>query len=217
MRRRLAPLALLTLLALAVAGAALADQEQIRLTGAGQAAARAALPKQADFGTGWVGTSYKPSLKSDMNCASFNPKQSDLVLNGAAGVKFTHPWMQIDTVAQVLQTDRMVALDWQRSVEAPAVLPCLRTVIAKSLPPGTHFVSARRLAFPKVSTYTDAFRMVIDVTAGTTSVRMFVDVVLVGRHRTEITMTTVAPLSAESAVRAAELRLARLAVRRTTA
>ena len=59
-RRRLAPLAVLTLLALAMAAAAFADQEQIRLTSEGQAAARAALPKQADFGVGWVGKAYKP-------------------------------------------------------------------------------------------------------------------------------------------------------------
>lgn len=217
MRRRLAPVAVVSLLALALAAAALADREQIRLTSEGQAAARAALPRQADFGSGWVGKAYKPSLNSDMKCASFDPKQSDLVLNGAAGVKFTHPGIEIDTVAQVLQTDKMVALDWQRTVEVPAVLPCLRTAIARSLPSGTKFVSAKRLAFPKVATYTDAFRMVIDVTANGASVRMFVDVVLVGRSRTEITMTTVAPLAAEPAVRPAEVRLARLAVRRATA
>lgn len=217
MRRRLAPLAVLIVLALALAAAAFADQEQIRLTSEGQAAARAALPRQADFGTGWVGKSYKPSLNNDMNCGSFNPKQSDLVLNGAAGVKYTYPGIQIDTVAQVLQTDKMVALDWQRSVEAPAVLPCLRTVIARSLPAGTTFVSAKRFSFPKVATYTDAFRMVVDVKANTSTVRMFVDVVLVGRNRTEITMTTVAPVAADAAVRVAELRLAQLAVRRATA
>ena len=217
MRRRLAPLALLTLLALALSAAALADQEQIHLTSAGQAAARAALPTQADFGVGWVGKSYKPSLTNDMKCGSFDPKQSDLVLNGAAAVRFTHPGIQVETVAQVLETSKMVALDWQRTVKQPRVLPCMRTMIAKTLPSGTKVVSLKRLAFPSVSTYTDAFRMLIDVSSNGSTVRMFVDIVLVGRSRTEITMTTVAPLAAGPAVQAAELRLARLAVRRATA
>ena len=217
MRRRLAPIAVLTLLAMTLAAAAFADQEQIRLTSEGQAAARAALPKQADFGVGWVAKAYKPSLTNDMRCGSFNPKQSDLVLNGAAGIRFTHPGIQIETVTQVLQTSKMVALDWQRTVEQPAVLPCMRTMIAKTLPAGAKFVSVKRMAFPKVATYTDAFRMLIDVSAAGSTVRMFDDVVLVGRSRTEITMTTVAPLAAGAAVEAAEVRLAQLAARRATA
>ena len=216
-RRRLAPLACLSLFALAFAAAALADKEQIHITAEGQAAARAALPRQSDFGVGWVAKTYKPSLNSEMQCASFNPKQSDLVLNGTAGIRFTYPGLQIETVAQVLQTSKMVALDWQRTVATPAVMPCLRTMLAKSLPAGASFVSVKRLAFPKVATYTDAFRMLIDVSANGKTVRMFADVVVVGRNRTEITMTTVAPLAADVAVRAAEARLAQLAARRATA
>ena len=216
-RRRLAPVAVLTVLALAFAAAALADKEQIHITTEGQAAARAALPRQTDFGAGWVGRSYKPSLNSDMVCGSFNPKQSDLVLNGTAGVRFTYPGIQIETVAQVLQTSKMVALDWQRTVATPAVLPCIRTMVAKTLPSSAKIVSVKRLAFAKVATYTDAFRMLIDVSANGTTVRTFADIVLVGRGRTEITMTTVAPLAADAAVRAAEGRLALLAARRAIA
>lgn len=216
-RRRLAPLFLASMLALAVATVALADREQIHITAEGQAAARAALPRQADFGIGWVGKSYKPTLNADMQCAGFDPKQSDLVLNGMAAVRFSHPGIQIETVAQVLQTSKMVGLDWQRTVETPAVLPCMRTMIAKTLPTGATIASLKRLAFPKVATYTDAFRMLIDVSANGTTVRMFADIVLVGRGRTEITMTTVAPLAADVAVRAAEGRLAQLAARRATA
>ena len=55
-------------------------------------------------------------------CPGFSPKQADLVLNGsrrdhvpplASGIGF-------NTVAQVLQTAKMVRLDWQRTVlDAP--------------------------------------------------------------------------------------------------
>jgi hypothetical protein len=53
--------------------------------------------------------------------------------------------------------------------------------------------------------------------ASTTPLRLFVDLVLVGRGRTEITLTTTAPLVASSAIRAAEIRLARLLASRVRA
>lgn len=207
----------LALLAPAAATGALADREQVHLTAEGQAAARAALPKRSDFGAGWTAKSYNPKLDSDFACASYNPKQSDLVRNGAAGVTYTHPGIQIDTETQVLATARMVALDWQRTVLAPEVVPCLQSTLAKTLPASASLVSSHRLAFPKVATYTNAFRVVIDVhgTAGT--VRMFVDVAVFGRGRTEITMSTTAPFLAEPTVRAAEVRLARLLAARVVA
>jgi hypothetical protein len=54
------------------------------------------------------------------------------------------------------------------------------------------------------------------VTTGSTTARVFVDLVLLGRGSTEITLTTTAPLLAEPAVRAAEVRLARTLVARAT-
>lgn len=205
--------------ALALAGAAAADKEKIQLTKAGQAAARAAVLKRADLGaaTGWKGGARKPDLSSTPPCASFRPKQSDLVLNGAAETRWTHAGLQIDTAAQVLQKPRMVRLDWQRTVLSPKVLPCLREGLAKSLDSKTHLVSLRRLAFPRIATYTRAFRALMDVDTPSGSVRVFSDVVLVGRGRTEVTMTTTAAFAADAVVRPAEIRLARLLASRIRA
>jgi hypothetical protein len=198
---------------------ALADKEQIHLTASGQAAARAAVLRKADLGTSgaWTGGSVKPDLTSSLPCTTFHPKQSDLVLIGAARTHFAGSGLAFDSEAQVLQTPRMVQLDWQRTVLAPQLLPCLRIGLAKSGGASTRIVSVRRIAFPHVAQYTDAFRLLAEVQTAAAPVRVFVDVVVLGRGRTEITLTTTAPLLADATVRPAEARLARLLVARVRA
>ncbi len=205
--------------ALLLAGAAIADKEQIKLTAAGQAAARAAVMQRADLGgsTGWTGGAKRPDLSSATGCANFQPKQSDLVLVGAAETVFKHPGVEFDSEAQVLQTPAMVGLDWQRTVLAPQVLPCLKSNLAKHLSATERLVSVRQIPFPALAPYTRAYRTIVDVKSGSATARIFVDVVLLGRKSTEITLTTTAPMLAEPAVRGAEQRLARILVSRVAA
>jgi hypothetical protein len=200
-------------LILALGGlAARADKEQIHLTAADQAVARATVLKKADLGTigTWTGGSVKPDLSSALPCASFQPKQSDLVLTGVAQTKFKQPGIEFDSEAQVLRTEQMVKLDWQRTVIAPALLPCLRSVFGKSSSATTTIVSVRRVAFPHVSQYTAAIRVILDVKSGSSPVplRAFVDDVFVGHGRTEISLTTTALMVNDKVTRAAEARLA---------
>ena len=197
--------------ALLLAGAALADKEQIHLTTAGQRAARAAVLSRADIGTapGWAFKTRKPDLSANIACANFHPKQSDLVLNGAAEVEWSRPGLDLDSEAQVLETPAMVRLDWQRTVLSPAVDPCLRSIFQKQSTATAKFVSLTRLAFPAVGTYTRAYRTLIDYTQSSQTVRVAVDLILVGSGRTEITLTTTAPVVAGPAVKTLEVRLAR--------
>ena len=205
--------------ALLLAGAAVADKEQIHLTAAGQAAARAAVMHRADLGgaSGWTGGLKKPDLSSGTGCANFKPKQSDLVLIGASETVFKHPGVEFDSEAQVLQTPAMVRLDWQRTVLAPQVMPCLRSNLEKQLTSSERLVSVRRIPFPAISGYTRAYRTTVDVKSAAGTTRVFVDLVLIGRRSTEITLTTTAPMAAQAAVRAAELRLARILAARVAA
>ncbi len=208
-----------TLGALAVAGAALADKEQIHLTAAGNKAARAAVVQRADLGsaTGWTGGARKPNLgSSQTTCAGYSPKQSDLVVVGAAETRWKHAGLQFDSQAEVLRTPTMVRLDWKRSVLSSKVVPCLRQTVAKTLPASETLVSVKLLPFPRVATYTRAYRTLIDVKETTGSVRVAVDVVLVGRGSTEITLTTTALEAAGAVVTGAEARLARLLASRVT-
>jgi hypothetical protein len=112
----------------------------------------------------------------------------------------------------------MVELDWQRTVVAPQVLPCLREVAARqAASQNMRLVSARWFSFPRVAPRTAAFRTLLDVTSGTATVRVLVDVVVLGKGRSELTLITTAPAAARPQVQAAEVRLARLLAARAAA
>ena len=188
------------------------SKEQIHLNARDNAAARAVALRKADLGgvPGWSGGTKKPDLSSSgPRCANFHPKHSDIVLTGAAESEFQNAGIYIDDEVQVLAAAPMVKLDWQRSVRARGLLPCLRTYLAKSAPANAKVRSIEKLAFPRVAPYTAAFRLVLDVTAGGNTASMLVDLVLVGRGRTEVTLTTVAPYDARAPITSAEERLAR--------
>ena len=206
--------ALLTAAAAAGGGPGL---EQVHLTAADQAAARATVLKRADLGPGWTGGAKKPAGPSNPDCGGWQPKQSDLVITGDAETDFTQPGLEIDSEAQVLRTARMVALDWQRSVTPPQVVPCLKRLAAQGAPASEKVASVRRIAFPRVARYTAAFRVAIDVTASGSAVRVFLDIVLVGAGRTEIDLAFTSPAAAAAAMRPAEARIAGLLAARARA
>ena len=220
MRRRCRPLVAAACMAVVLssaAGAANPGKEKIRFNAADQAAARAAILRRSDLGPGWSGGRKKPDLSPGPTCPNYHPKQSDLVLTGAAESDFRRAGMEVDSEVQVLRTARMVSLDWQRSVVAPGALPCLRSLLAKGLGTTATVVSFRRLPFPKLTRYTAAFRAVVAVKIGQTTVRVVVDAVLVGRRRSEITLNVAAPSAVAAALPAAERRLARKILARARA
>jgi hypothetical protein len=198
--------------ALAVAASALAEKPRVQLTSEGQASARAVVLKRTDFaGAGWKGGVGKADLSSDLKCAGFDPKQSDLVIVGASRSQWAHSaGVQFGTEAQVMKTERMLELDWQRTVLSPQMMSCLRTTIASEVVAWGRFVSIRRLSFPNVTSRTAAFRVLFDVSGG----RLMMDAIVVGAGRTEITLTAIAPVGA--AIGESEVRFARLLASRAT-
>jgi hypothetical protein len=204
----------------ALVGAAGGDRAKIHYTSAGQSAARAVVIKRADLGPteGWTGGSKKPDL-SPMKCSTYSPKQSDLVVVGAAESEWTNSSaLTFDSQGEVLATARMVALDWRRSVVTPHLIPCLKESFDKEKSSAVRLVSIRRIAFPRITARTAAIRIITDDTiAKTQSIRVVSDVVTIGRGRTEITLMAVAPLAEASAVRQAEIRLVRLLTGRAVA
>jgi hypothetical protein len=204
--------------ALAVPGGALADKEKVQLVAADQAIAKKSVVRLADLGdpTGWSGGATKPSPPSSLTCGSYTAKQSDLVLTGSAAAKWKHAGLEFDSEAQVLRTAAMVRLDWQRTVTHAGIPACLRERLASSLPKDQKLVSFDRLAFPKVASFTAAFRGVIDVTEPTGTVRVFVDIVAFGGGRVELTLITTAAYAARAPVVSAEGRLAQVLIARAT-
>jgi hypothetical protein len=215
MRRFLLGAAVAAFVACVSAPAVLAadpSKEKVALTAAGNAQARAEVLRRTDVGQGWTGGAKKPDL-TGLKC-SYKPKQSDLVIVGAAETTWQRQGFEVDSEAQVLRTPRMVRLDWQRSVLAPQVLPCLRESFQKQLGSTAKLVSIRRIAFPHLAQYAAAFRMLIDVTAGGGKVPVESDFVALGRGRNEISLSLFGPSAAKAVLRKAELRLARVLVAR---
>lgn len=201
--------------ALVAAGVVLAanpSKERIELTRAGQAQAKAEVLRRADVGSGWRGGFKKPDLSSTMAGCNYRPKQSDLVLNGAAETTWQKQVSEIDSEAQVLRTPKMVRLDWQRTVLAPQVMPCLRKGFAKSLGANGKLVSFGRVAFPRLATYTRAYRAVADLTTALGKLRLDIELVVFGAGRNELTLTVSGLASTRASLRSTELRLARLLV-----
>ena len=186
------------------------NKEKIALTAAGQAHAKAEVLRHGDLGAAWSGGSKKPNLSSAMPCKSYQPKQSDLVLIGAAETSWKTQESQIESEAQVLRTAAMVSRDWRRTVLAPQVLPCLRQGFAKALGSKANLVSFRRVAFPHVATYTRAFRAIAAVTTQIGPVRVEIDFLAMGGGRNELTLTLTGPAAVKASMRGAETRLARI-------
>ena len=195
------------------------DKARISFTAADLAAARAAVLHLADLGTagGWTGGPKKPDLSSTLNCAGYAPKQSDLVVTGAAEAVYHHAGLELQSDAQVMKTRAMVAHDWQRTVASPKAFACIRSMLAKSLPAGERLASFSRQPFPKLASYTAAYRALVDVSLSGQHALVVADIVLVGRSRTELTLSVEAPAAARASLPTAEQRLARILLARVRA
>jgi hypothetical protein len=202
--------------ALVAAGAVLAqssDKEKIARTAAGNARAATEVLHRGDFGKGWSGGPTKPVLNSPEPC-SYRPKQSDLVVVGAAETAWGKPGSEIDSEAQVLRTAAMVRRDWQRTVLAPQVLACLRQGLEKVIGSSGKVTSIRRVAFPHVATRTMAFRFLAKINSGDRLVPFESDIVALGAGRNELSLVLSAAGAGRAPLRADTLRLARVLAHR---
>jgi hypothetical protein len=203
------------LLAGVVVGAAVAAEPQpVKLNAADQAAAKAVTLKAGDLGPGWKGGPQKPDLKRD-DMARCGIEYRDLVLTGAAESQFTAPGIFVASYSDVLQTKRMVQLDWRRAVTSGKLVTCMRTTLADD--DRATFVSFKRLSFTRVAPMTARYRLVQDYTASGRTARVLMDMIFLGRGRNEVTLVVSVPYSERAAVAAAELKLARLLASRMRA
>jgi hypothetical protein len=207
--RRAGIAAVSTLLVLS-AGAAAAGpgKQRIELNAADQAAARRVVLRSSDLGAGWTGGRIKPDLSGGVSCPSYHPKVSDLVVTGAAASEFRGTGIALVNEVEIFRTAAMVDKDWRRSI-VPAAVPCLRAKLTQGLGGRAKVLSFRRIGFPQVTAHTAAFRGIVAVSALGQTVRVLLDVVLVGKGRTEISLDATAPAATARVVSAAERRLAR--------
>ena len=208
---RQAPLVILGLSLVFVVNAAATNpyQETRRPNAADMAAARAATVKRADLqpAVGWHGGPVKVDF-SNPGCPNFRPKLSQFVSTGAAATEWDGGAAFVGTQTDVLQTARMVRRQWRMQVLDPRAIPCMRRIMRRRLAEqGVTLVSLRRMPFPQLATYSRAYKAVVRAGGQTFTMEM----VLVGRSRTEINLTVIGVPPAEA------LRLARILVKRIRA
>ena len=207
---------LLAALVCATAASAADEPYALDLTPAGDAAARSAILKQADFGTadGWKGGPVdQPPASKEQGCDSFRPKRSDLVLQGSRAVAFMASALRFDSRADVFKTPAMARLDWQRTMRAPGFVKCMR----KGMETGAHIVSLRPLKLPKIATRTVGYRALAETRNTSTKGYFLFDVIFVSQGRTEITLFTTSPPAAAASIKQAEIRILRTLIGRARA
>jgi hypothetical protein len=197
--------------ALVLVSAASAAGPIVRKNAADDAVARAAVVKRADLGgSGWKGGVKAVAKPDPISCPGFSPKQSDLVVTGAAASEWQNQGTDVSSEADVLQTAAMVRLDWSRTIR-PGLLKCLAGAFTGS-GGGTTVtpVSTQKIAFPQVAPMTAAYRVVAKVTQSGQTVRVVSDVILLGKGRSEASITFVGPEAGKAAMVEAERRVARI-------
>lgn len=199
------------------AAAGTADHNQVKLTTKDQAAAKHIVLKSADLGGAWTGGYVKPDLNDTLVCANYHPKQSDLVLTGAAESKFGVTGAQLDSVAQVFKTPTMVETDWKRSVLNPQLQSCLKTTLAGNLSATQKLVSLGRVAFPEGhGIHGREYRLVIEESSSGTPVRGILDLIVFSRGRSELSLTTVGSYADRANISKVERVLAGIMLTRAT-
>jgi hypothetical protein len=194
-----------------VQAALAADKQPIRFNAADQAAAKAVTLKAADLHPIWKGGAKKPDLTPEDDCSY---KRSDLVLTGAAKSEFKMQGASITSESNVLQTPAMVAAEWRRSVGSSSYMACARKVVMESDEPNVKFVSFKKLSFPKLAQYSTRYRMVADYGDAGSSVRVLVDLVVLGHGRTEISLILSVPYANRASADLAERQLAKVLISR---
>jgi hypothetical protein len=191
--------------------------EAIELKPADQAAARAAIVRRRDLGSKrWTGGSIEPDLTPPKTCRNYRPKQSDLILTGATESNFHQGLLRwIDSEVKILRTARMVSIDWRREQLAPGALSCQRRLLGASFGPGARVTSFVRVPFPHVAPCVVEYRAVVGLAVSQgEKARFVVDLVLVSRRRSELSLVTLAPFAQRSEVAADQRRLIRIMLSR---
>jgi hypothetical protein len=191
---------------------AAAENPQVHTTRAGTEAAAAIVIKRSDLPkAAWSGGQRNAEPTGGVPGCKYQPKQKDLVVNGAAATDWRATGLEVYTESEVMATSGMVAKDFQRSF-APEIFPCIRNAYLKGLPAHARFVSFGDLTFPKLAQYQRVLRFEFEFKTKSRTVAYDFDVVLIGKGRTEISLAITAPAAAP--VAALDLRLAHILLAR---
>ena len=185
------------------------DVYTVQMTTADQVAAQAVLLTQSDVGDPalWESGPEVPDVATALRCPKFHPKVSDIVITGAAAVRYRQPGLVMHSFSEVFRTTRMVELNWQRSATSPHYLGCVGSFARKALTPDERFLSFRRLSLPRIGTHTEGFRTLVVVKTDHGDFRLVIDTLSASHGRTRLSLTTTIPLTSVPALWPTEILL----------
>ena len=200
-------MSLLVFLAASASALATHQDPQKRFTKADNARARAMLVKRADLPAG-----FQPQLSSGVDphtdCAA-SVGEADLTLTGdAEGPQLALGLLFVSSAAQVYKSVADASASWRRATSAAGTrcaTELLRREFAKQ---GVDLVSLRKVAFPRISERSLAYRVTLSATTAQGKVPVYVDLVAMTRSRAQATVIVGSALVPPQ--KAEELRLARI-------
>jgi hypothetical protein len=208
-RSRIALAVIAAALVTASIAAAADSWPKLERNAADQALAEKAIIHLTDFapGSGWtIALTGSSGNLHDPACTGPAFSDEGRVLTGKASSSFRATGLQVWSSAEVMKTEAMARTDADKTTSS-AVVPCITALLRKGLPSQAHLVSVKRLAFPRVGDWSDAYRALVDVTVNRTKLRMQVDMILVLRSRVEITLMQMAPFVISAQAKEGEVRM----------
>ena len=197
MRRRLA-VVLVVFLALPALALASHKDPKKQITPADQRKAASIVLKRSDFVAGWKKTPSSPDDDSHLDCPGYDPNGADLILTGEAEADFEAAggFPGVYSFSNVFKTKAHANASWTRSVK-PALATCLARVFKQALESEGHKATITRtgkIAFPRLSPRTAAFRVVMNVTVTeggeSTTVPFTMYLVALGHGRGDVGLMT---------------------------
>src|SRR5207248_9398107 len=159
--RRSLVLVAIVAVALGAAGAAGAQTwPKVERNAADQALAKQSILHLEDFtpGSGWTVAPAGGGSGSMSDPSCNGPAFSDQgrVLTGQASSSFKATGLQVWSSADVMQTVAMARHDADQTKSA-TIVPCMSAMFAKSLPKTAKLVSVKKLSFPRIGDWSDAY------------------------------------------------------------
>ncbi len=196
------------LLALLPVGTALANHldPQKRIRPADQARARAMLLKKADLGPAYR-AERSNSPDTEVDCAGLD--ESDLTVTGEAeSPTFTLGVSFLSSSAQVYESFADANASWRRGTGTAGTRCITATLRREFAKQSIRLQSLRKIAFPRVSQRTAAYRVALLASVQGQEVPVYVDLVILMHSRAQAALYFGSGLA--TTARAEELRLARV-------
>ena len=166
--------------------------EKLQLNASDQAFAHAVTLHRSDFvpsayGSVWRRVSAKPVVSALPQCP-IDADMSKFVITGIAHTRWLGGNLELDSQAAVLEKPWMLQGEWNLRTHA---LGCLRRAFSKVIArDGGRLISFRTISLPRIAPNSIGLRVIVDFPSLHIPERWLVDIIVVGRRRTAVVVTS---------------------------